>query len=175
MALLQVVVLLLLLRVSFTSADSLNITAEPGQTVVLLCRAPFKNNIITVKYSRDDLKPEQVFLHRNKQDVPDGQHELFKNRVELQDKQMKDGDVSLVLNHVTFSDDGVYECLVISREGNEKKRFISKITLTVEKREENKREEEKRGEGNQQDSATGLIVSVVIPVVCVISAVFGVA
>ncbi|KAM9424817.1 uncharacterized protein KZ484_005013 isoform 2-T2 [Pholidichthys leucotaenia] len=133
--------------------DSLNITAEPGQTVVLPCRAPVNNTDITVEYSRADLEPDHVFLHRDKYDVSVGQHESFKNRVKLQDKQMKDGDVSLVLNHVTFSDDGVYQCHLFSREGNEKKEFITTITLTVEKPEENKREE-KRGEGNQQDSAT---------------------
>ncbi|KAM9425015.1 uncharacterized protein KZ484_006465 [Pholidichthys leucotaenia] len=153
-------------------SDSLNITAEPGQTVVLPCRAPFKNNIIVLEYSRADLGTKHVFLHRDKYDVPDGQHELFQNRVELQDKQMKDGNVSLVLNNVTVNDTGVYKCHVVSKEENEKNESISTITLTVEKREENKREEEeKRGKGNQQDSATvptWVIVLVVLLVLLVL-------
>ncbi|KAM9425370.1 uncharacterized protein KZ484_009357 isoform 1-T2 [Pholidichthys leucotaenia] len=173
MALLKMAVLLLLLRVSLASADSLNIKAEPGQTVVLPCRAPVKNTIIAVEYSRDDLEPDHVFLHRDNYDVTDGQHESYKNRVELQDKQIKDGDVSLVLNHVTFSDTGVYKCLVFSREGEMLKEFNTTITLTVEKREKNKREEETRGEGNQQDSATSLIVGVTDVVLCVTLVVFG--
>ncbi|KAM9425435.1 butyrophilin subfamily 2 member A2-like isoform 1-T2 [Pholidichthys leucotaenia] len=170
MALLKMAVLLSLLRVSFTSADPVNITAEPGKTVVLPCQTPNKNNIRVIEYRRADLEPDYVFLHPNKSNQ-EKQHELFKNRVELQDKQMKDGNVSLVLNHVTFSDNGVYKCHVLSKEGNEKKFYNKTITLTVEKRED----EEKKGEGNQQNSATGLIIGVVIAVVCVALAVFGVA
>ncbi|KAM9424819.1 butyrophilin subfamily 2 member A2-like [Pholidichthys leucotaenia] len=131
MALLKMAVLLSLLRVSFTSADSPNIKAEPGQTVVLPCRAPVNNTDIAVEYSRADLEPESVFLHRDKQNIHEGQHESFKNRVELLDKQMKNGDVSLVLNNVTFSDSGVYKCHVLYKEGEKTKELITTITLTV--------------------------------------------
>ncbi|KAM9424800.1 uncharacterized protein KZ484_004886 isoform 2-T4 [Pholidichthys leucotaenia] len=130
--------------------DSPNIKAEPGQTVVLPCRAPVNNTDIAVEYSRADLEPESVFLHRDKQDIHEGQHKSFKNRVELLDEQMKNGDVSLVLNNVTFSDSGVYECHVLYNEGEKTKELITTITLTVGKRED----EEKKGEGNQQNSAT---------------------
>ncbi|CAI5678456.1 unnamed protein product [Oreochromis niloticus] len=87
------------------------ITAESGQDVTLTCRAP-NNNIIVVKWSRADLGDEYVLLYRDEQFDPEGQHPSFKNRVDLQDRQMKDGDVSLILKDVTINDTGTYQCHV---------------------------------------------------------------
>uniref|UniRef100_A0A669CWN1 Ig-like domain-containing protein n=1 Tax=Oreochromis niloticus TaxID=8128 RepID=A0A669CWN1_ORENI len=83
--------------------------SESGEDVTLTCRAP-NNNIIVVKWSRADLGDEYVLLYRDDQFVPDEQHPSFKNRVDLQDRQMKDGDVSLILKNVTINDAGTYEC-----------------------------------------------------------------
>ncbi|XP_019212586.1 butyrophilin-like protein 3 [Oreochromis niloticus] len=91
----------------FVSADQTNITAESGQDVTLTCRAP-NNNI--AKWSRADLEPEYVFLYRDGRFDPANQHPSFKNRVDLQDRQMKDGDVSLILKNVTTTDYGTYGC-----------------------------------------------------------------
>ncbi|KAL4008302.1 hypothetical protein ACER0C_002154 [Sarotherodon galilaeus] len=94
------------------SADQKIITAESGQNIALPCRAP-NNNIIVVKWSRADLKPQYVLLFRDEQFDPENQHPSFKNRVDLQDRQMKDGDVSLILKNVTTADSGTYECHVV--------------------------------------------------------------
>ncbi|KAL4008569.1 hypothetical protein ACER0C_002421 [Sarotherodon galilaeus] len=99
----------------FVPADQRTITAKSGQDVTLTCRAP--NIIITaVEWIRADLLPEYVLLYQNGHFDPDDQHPSFKNRVDLQDRQMKDGDVSLILKDVTTADDGTYECRVDVRE-----------------------------------------------------------
>ncbi|CAI5660734.1 unnamed protein product [Oreochromis niloticus] len=93
-----------------------NITAESGQNIMLPCGAPTNNKqILAVQWSRADLKQEYVLLYRDEVFVPDNQHPAFKNRVDLQDRQMKDGDVSLILKNVMINDTGTYECRVFTR------------------------------------------------------------
>ncbi|CAI5660716.1 unnamed protein product [Oreochromis niloticus] len=87
--------------------DQKNITAESGQNISLPCRAPTNNKqILAVQWSRADLKQEYVLLYRDELFVPDDQHPSFKNRVDLQDRQMEDGDVSLILRDVMINDTG---------------------------------------------------------------------
>ncbi|CAI5660431.1 unnamed protein product [Oreochromis niloticus] len=61
-------------------------------------------------------------MYRDGHLYADGQHPSFKNRVDLQDRQMKDGDVSVILKDVTTADSGTYECRVIQRKTNRRKR-----------------------------------------------------
>ncbi|XP_019210187.1 programmed cell death 1 ligand 1-like isoform X2 [Oreochromis niloticus] len=97
-------------------ADQKIITAESGQNVMLPCRAPNENkNNTVVEWSRPDLNQTYVLLHRGEHFDPASQHPPFKNRVELQDRQMKDGDVSLILKDVTTADSGTYECRIGKR------------------------------------------------------------
>ncbi|MED6240336.1 hypothetical protein ATANTOWER_019577 [Ataeniobius toweri] len=115
----------------------INITAEPGQNITLPCRAPDNKAIIVVEWSRTDLESEYVLRYRDEQFDPENQHLSFRNRVDLQDRQMKDGDVSLVLKNVTMDDRGTYECWVVQRGTNRRKRAalktrpISSIVLDV--------------------------------------------
>uniref|UniRef100_A0A3B4EWP1 Ig-like domain-containing protein n=1 Tax=Pundamilia nyererei TaxID=303518 RepID=A0A3B4EWP1_9CICH len=104
--------------------------------VTLTCRAPNNSIIIVLEWSRADLGDEYVLFYRNKQFDPDGQHPSFKNRVDLQDRQMKDGDVSLILNNVTTNDNGTYECRVKTGTNHRKRAIlndnpISIVTLSV--------------------------------------------
>ncbi|XP_039859952.1 putative butyrophilin subfamily 2 member A3 [Simochromis diagramma] len=108
-----------------SSEDQKIITAEPGPDVTLPCRAP-NNNIIAVKWSRADLGDEYVLLYRDGRFEPDDQHPSFKNRVDLQDRQMKDGNVSLILKNMTTADNGTYECHVFMRGANRRKRGLLK-------------------------------------------------
>uniref|UniRef100_A0AAZ1XQI2 Ig-like domain-containing protein n=1 Tax=Oreochromis aureus TaxID=47969 RepID=A0AAZ1XQI2_OREAU len=106
-----------------------NITAKSGQNVTLTCRAP-NNNIGVIEWKKADLKEDEyVLLYRDGHFDPDEQHPSFKNRVDLQDRQMKDGDVSLILKYVTINDTGTYECRV-QKDGDSLK-SISNITLSV--------------------------------------------
>ncbi|XP_039464079.1 coxsackievirus and adenovirus receptor-like [Oreochromis aureus] len=116
----------------FVSADQEIITAESGQNVTLTCRA--SNNIIAVNWSRADLGTKYVLFYRDERFFPDDQHPSFKNRVDLQDRQMKDGDVSLILKNVTINDTGTYECRVAQKEPNQERpslKLISSIYLHV--------------------------------------------
>uniref|UniRef100_A0A3B5LSJ3 Ig-like domain-containing protein n=1 Tax=Xiphophorus couchianus TaxID=32473 RepID=A0A3B5LSJ3_9TELE len=88
----------------------------PGQNVSLPCRLPNNKPAVVVQWTRPDLEPEDVFLFRDEQPDPENQHPSFRNRVELQDRRMKDGDVSLLLSNVTTNDSGKYECRVFQRE-----------------------------------------------------------
>ncbi|XP_026179633.1 CD226 antigen-like [Mastacembelus armatus] len=95
---------------------SADITAEPGQNVTLTCRAPSSSEIRAVEWTRPGLDPDHVFVYRNNQPDPTNQHPSFKERVELKDSQMKDGDVSVTLKNVTFTDTGTYECRVLQSQ-----------------------------------------------------------
>uniref|UniRef100_A0A669CI49 Ig-like domain-containing protein n=1 Tax=Oreochromis niloticus TaxID=8128 RepID=A0A669CI49_ORENI len=88
--------------------------SESGQDVTLTCRAP-NNNFRDVEWSRDDLTSDHVFLYQDGHFLLDSQHPSFMNRVDLQDRQMKDGDVSLILKDVTINDAGTYKCRVVQR------------------------------------------------------------
>uniref|UniRef100_A0AAX7T403 Ig-like domain-containing protein n=1 Tax=Astatotilapia calliptera TaxID=8154 RepID=A0AAX7T403_ASTCA len=105
------------------SPEQKNITAESGQDVTLTCRAP-NNNIKFVHWSKAYLTSGYVYLYQEGQFVPQGQHPSFKNRVDLQDRQMKDGDVSLILNNVTINDTGTYECRVFMKETGSRELII---------------------------------------------------
>nr|XP_024656717.1 programmed cell death 1 ligand 1-like [Maylandia zebra] len=98
-------------------ADLKNITSKSGQNVILPCRAPNKDIcIIVLEWSRADLGEEYVLTYRDEQFDPDEQHPSFKNRVDLQDRQMKDGNWSLIVKDVMINDTGTYKCRVFMRE-----------------------------------------------------------
>ncbi|XP_004574308.3 butyrophilin subfamily 2 member A1 [Maylandia zebra] len=105
-----------------------NVTAESGRNVTLTCQA--RKNIQTVEWRRADLGDEYVFLYRDERKTSVHQHPSFKDRVDLKDKQMKDGDVSLILNNVTINDTGRYECRVVEK-GTIGLKLISIITLSI--------------------------------------------
>ncbi|KAL4008648.1 hypothetical protein ACER0C_002500 [Sarotherodon galilaeus] len=162
-----------LMFVLFVSADQKNITAESGQDVTLTCRAP-NYNIIVVKWSRADLRDEYVLLYRDGHFVTDDQHPSFKNRVDLQDRQMKDGDVSLILKNLTVNDTGTYECRVVQRVRGPVT-LINIIHLHVDppgQTEGQEKDEDKKDGGKEdkekEDGSVGLIVGLSVPAVLVV-------
>ncbi|XP_039464075.1 V-set and immunoglobulin domain-containing protein 1-like isoform X2 [Oreochromis aureus] len=163
-----------LMVVLFVSADPKNITAESGQDVTLTCRATNNNkNIIVVEWSRADLESQHVLLYRHVQFDPEEQHPSFKNRVDLQDRQMKDGDVSLILKNVTINDTGTYECRV--QRQRESLSLITSVYLSVVPPGQSGGHKEDRSnkDGRREDGSVILIVGLSVSAVLLVAAVFG--
>uniref|UniRef100_A0AAZ1XWI5 Ig-like domain-containing protein n=1 Tax=Oreochromis aureus TaxID=47969 RepID=A0AAZ1XWI5_OREAU len=145
--------------------DQKLITAESGQDVTLPCRAPNNNNkIIVLEWSRAELGDKNILLYRNGKFAPATQHPSFKNRVDLQDRQMKDGDVSLILNNVTINYTGTYECHVYMEETSSWK-SISFIYLHVVPPGQTG--------GDTEDGSVGLIAGLSFSAVLLVAAVVG--
>ncbi|CAG5956784.1 unnamed protein product [Menidia menidia] len=107
------------------------ITAEAGQNATLPCKTGKETEIIVVEWIRPDLDQKVVIFYRDGRSEPEGQHPSFRNRVDLQDRQMKDGDASLTLNNVTINDTATYECRVYQRSPLSGLELISTIHLEV--------------------------------------------
>ncbi|KAK2812493.1 hypothetical protein Q5P01_000021 [Channa striata] len=156
---------LVLLCVSFlasASEVSENITAEQGQTVTLPCKIPQNSPVIIVEWTRPDLDTEYVLFYRDGQSDPENQYPAFKNRVQLKDDRLQDGDVSLVLKDVTSADKGTYECHVVQKAANRKKRAgsfdtepVKIINLTVQPQGLS---HEQPGDGANKQMPVGLAV-----------------
>ncbi|XP_039677870.1 polymeric immunoglobulin receptor-like, partial [Perca fluviatilis] len=110
-------------------ADLIEVTVDPGDDVTLPCQAA-GSSISVVEWTRPDLKPDIVLYYRGGRLTPDNQHPSFKDRVELVDRDLKDGDVSLTLKNVNRHDAGTYECRVKSG-GTDQIRLIRTIILQV--------------------------------------------
>uniref|UniRef100_A0A087XX56 Ig-like domain-containing protein n=1 Tax=Poecilia formosa TaxID=48698 RepID=A0A087XX56_POEFO len=120
------------------SAPGETIRAEPGENAILPCEAPEKKPVIIVEWRRCDLEGnDHVALYRDEQFDNEGQNPAYKNRVDLQDREIKNGDMSLVLRNVTTDDTGTYECRVDGIKNKHRKRSHMKnepiciITLLV--------------------------------------------
>uniref|UniRef100_A0A3Q0R0Z6 Immunoglobulin V-set domain-containing protein n=1 Tax=Amphilophus citrinellus TaxID=61819 RepID=A0A3Q0R0Z6_AMPCI len=55
-------------------------------------------------------------------------HPSFHGRVKLRNPEMKDGDVSLILENVTFNDTGIYECHIAVKNPGSSKRAHTEIS-----------------------------------------------
>ncbi|CAI5660662.1 unnamed protein product [Oreochromis niloticus] len=113
----------------FASTDGKIIKAEPGQNVTLPCRTPHISvPIRTVEWFRLDLQEGHVLMYQDEQFISLNQLPSFVNRVDLQDRQMKDGDVSLTLRDVTSDDTGTFQCYVVQSETNGRKSIVDHIS-----------------------------------------------
>ncbi|KAL4008306.1 hypothetical protein ACER0C_002158 [Sarotherodon galilaeus] len=152
----------------FVSADQKNITAESGQNITLTCRAP-NNNIIVVEWSRADLGDKHVLSYRDGHFVPGDQHPSFKNRVDLQDRQMKDGDVSLIVQNVNINDTGIYKCCTVGGE-TDSCDSINIIYLHVIPPGQTGGHTE---DGGKEAESVGLIVGLTVPALLLFTGVVG--
>ncbi|XP_035985236.1 hepatitis A virus cellular receptor 2 homolog [Fundulus heteroclitus] len=153
------------LKPAGVSTDQRNVTAEPGQNVILPCRTPDSKPVIAVEWSRTDLGSEYVLLYRNNQFDLEHQHPSFKNRVDLEEGQIKKGDVSLVLKNVVTDDRGTYECRVSQSETNSRKETVLYINLDVVPPPGEPDDKKKDGAGQL---SVVLLVAVIMGIVIVI-------
>uniref|UniRef100_A0A3B3YGI4 Ig-like domain-containing protein n=1 Tax=Poecilia mexicana TaxID=48701 RepID=A0A3B3YGI4_9TELE len=104
-----------------------NITAKPGENATLPCRAAESKPVTVLEWSKPDLgENDHVALYRDDRLNYRELNPAYRDRVDLQDREMKNGDVSLVLKNVTFNDTGKYECRVFPRESKHRKRSTLK-------------------------------------------------
>ncbi|XP_039678230.1 programmed cell death 1 ligand 1-like isoform X4 [Perca fluviatilis] len=102
----------------------LTVVTVPGDDVILPCRAA-GSSIRAAEWTRADLKkPEYVLFYTDGHLDAAHQHPSFKDRVELVDRDLKDGNVSLILKSVSSIDNGTYECRVAPGGSRRKKRSI---------------------------------------------------
>ncbi|XP_049923538.1 putative butyrophilin subfamily 2 member A3 [Epinephelus moara] len=116
--------LLLLLPLCAAASDQ-HVTVHPGDDVTLRCEAG-DVSILAVEWTRPDLEPQYVLFHSDGHYDTDQQHPSFTDRVELVDRELKGGDVSLTLKNVTSRDSGTYECRVATGGSRRTKRAIIK-------------------------------------------------
>ncbi|XP_041842224.1 uncharacterized protein LOC121640493 isoform X2 [Melanotaenia boesemani] len=88
-----------------------HILAHPGEDIILPCRASRDASVGAVEWVRADLESDgYVLLMRD--GIPDTtyQHFSYRDRVELKDDSLKDGNLSLILKNVRSSDMGKFVC-----------------------------------------------------------------
>ncbi|KAL4008097.1 hypothetical protein ACER0C_001949 [Sarotherodon galilaeus] len=122
-------ILVFAIFIKSSSAGQEIITAETEQDVTLPCQAP--DNIIGIEWSRPDLNEEYVLLYRDGRSDPKHQHPSFVNRVYLKDRDMKDGDASLILKNVTTADNGSYECRVRTGTSRRKRAYLEVDPINI--------------------------------------------
>ncbi|XP_047194770.1 butyrophilin subfamily 1 member A1 [Hippoglossus stenolepis] len=126
---------LLLLCLS-AAAGQQGTTVKPGEDATLQCHCPSDAAVTVLEWVRLEQKSYgYVFFYRNNRLYEDYQHPSFRGRVELRDREMKGGDVSVTLKNVTVNDTGTYKCQIISSKTENGQRttteFSDHVSLTV--------------------------------------------
>lgn len=92
------------------------IVAVAGDDVIIPChlQPPTDATGETVEWSRPDLNPRFVHLQRGGRELVDQKNSQYEGRTALLKEALMDGDVSLIISNVKFSDEGEYRCFVPS-------------------------------------------------------------
>ncbi|XP_037614948.1 programmed cell death 1 ligand 1-like isoform X8 [Sebastes umbrosus] len=122
--------IILLFFLSGAASDLHVVTVNPGENVILECDAG-NASIDVVEWTRDDLESKYVLLVVDGHPEPDEQHPSFKDRVELEDRKMENGNVSIILKNVSSNDSGKYECRVKTAGSSRRKRAIDREPINT--------------------------------------------
>ncbi|XP_062301237.1 selection and upkeep of intraepithelial T-cells protein 7-like [Scomber scombrus] len=107
------------------------IVLRPGDDVTLPCEAPNSVTITAVEWIRSDLD-RLVYLKTDGHMVTANQDPSYVNRVQLKDDEMKNGELSLILENVNSNDGGTYECRSkILKEGRRKRSLIGGKPISI--------------------------------------------
>ncbi|XP_023192926.1 heat shock 70 kDa protein 12B-like isoform X2 [Xiphophorus maculatus] len=113
------------------SQDSLAVTVEVQEgepSVVLPCHiSKILEEIVTVKWSRFDLNPNNVHQRREADDLH-GQNQVFRGRTSMIPDALDSGDFSLTLREPQLLDSGIYIC---SMTENQEETALSGVQLHV--------------------------------------------
>ncbi|CAK6981145.1 titin-like%2C partial, partial [Scomber scombrus] len=108
----------------------LHILVECGGTITMPCRAPRNAFIRDVEWIRSD-PDRHVYHQRSKRLVTEDQDPSYVNRVQLEDVEMKNGDLSLILKNVSSNDEGRYECRYKEIKGRRKRAAFDDEPITI--------------------------------------------
>ncbi|XP_030578747.1 signal-regulatory protein beta-2-like [Archocentrus centrarchus] len=150
-----------------------DVQVKLGEDVTLQCQISKHETISVLKWSRADLSTDgYVYFYRNRRSYQNYQHPSFHGRVKLRNPEMKDGDVSLILENVTFNDAGIYECHIAVRNSGSSSRAHTEIShfinLTVTGETHGNMMETNVTEGEREDENTLDVVEEETPTVLMV-------
>ncbi|XP_063325817.1 uncharacterized protein LOC134624717 [Pelmatolapia mariae] len=106
----------LILFLSSASTGLKEIDVQADRNAQLECQGPKKAKLVLLEWKRLDLLSDgYVFFYRDGHLHKTFQHPTFRDRVELRDPQMKNGNMSIILYNTTIKDTGTYECRIIAQ------------------------------------------------------------
>ncbi|MEQ2182090.1 hypothetical protein GOODEAATRI_018509, partial [Goodea atripinnis] len=105
------------------------VVAYAGGNVILPCSSiSASDDIPTVEWSKEGLKPDVVYLYRDGCETFEMKNPDFEYRTNLVMREVKNGKVSLRISSVKPLDAGTYQCLRLWKNGI---RETTKVELVV--------------------------------------------
>lgn len=100
------------------------VDAVAGEKTILPCtfKTPTDKDIPTVEWSKEveDQKPAIVFLYRDGCETFEMKDPDFEYRTHLFMRELQNGNYSLRISDVRLSDAGMYQCMIIQKNGTKK-------------------------------------------------------